>query len=127
MVELPDAEIEAYLARNLAVVERVVREHGVTALHANHAVLMSVVAERVSAATGVPYAVMPHGSALEYAVRRDARFHALAAGAFAKAARIFVVGREMARRVAAIFPDLEGLAEKMAELSPLPSGVTVTL
>ena len=116
MVELPDAEIEAYLARNAAVVERIVREHGVTVLHANHAVLMSVVAERVSRSTGVPYAIMPHGSALEYAVRKDPRFHALARSALAGAARIFVIGGEMRRRIVEIFPDLAGLEAKFAFL-----------
>jgi hypothetical protein len=35
-------------------------------MHVNHIVLMSVVARRVSLATGVPYAIMPHGSDLEY-------------------------------------------------------------
>ena len=49
-------------------------------IHANHAVLMSVVAQRVGAAEGIPFAVMPHGSALEYAVKRDDRFLRLADG-----------------------------------------------
>jgi glycosyltransferase involved in cell wall biosynthesis len=105
MVELPDEAIEAYLARNVAVVERVVRDHGVTSMLANHAVLMSVVAERVSAATGVPFAVMPHGSAIEYAVRKDPRFHVLAASAFDRASRIFVHGPEMRRRILDVFPN----------------------
>ncbi len=103
MITLPDAAIEAYLARNVTVVERVVRERGVTALHANHVVLMSVVAQRVSEATGVPFAIMPHGSAIEYAVKKDPRFHALAAGALDRAARIFVVGPEMRRRIEQVF------------------------
>ena len=108
MVELPDEAIEAYLALNVAVVERVVRDQGITSMHANHAVLMSVVAERVSAATGVPFAIMPHGSAIEYAVKKDRRFHALAARAFERAARIFVIGPEMRRRVIDVFPDQIG-------------------
>lgn len=120
MVNLPDSAIEAYLARNVAVVERVVRDNAVTSIHANHAVLMSVVAERVRAAGGPPYAVMPHGSAIEYAVKRDPRFHRMAAGAFEAAARIFVIGGEMRRRVLETFPDLPGLAEKLEDL---PLGV----
>ena len=65
------------------------------AMHANHAVLMSVVAQRVSAETGVPYAVMPHGSALEYAVKPDPRFQRMATSAFTDAGHIFVHGEEM--------------------------------
>ncbi len=116
MVELPDEAIEAYLARNVTVVERVVRDHGVTSMHANHAVLMSVVAERVSAATGVPFAVMPHGSAIEYAVRKDRRFHVLAAGALDRAARIFVIGPEMRRRIVDVFGELAGIGSRISEL-----------
>ena len=117
MVELPDEAIEAYLARNVAVVSQVVRDHGVTSMHANHAVLMSVVAERVSAATGIPFAIMPHGSAIEYAVKKDRRFHALAAGAFDRAARIFVIGPEMRRRVIDVFPDQTAIRSRISDLN----------
>jgi glycosyltransferase involved in cell wall biosynthesis len=120
MINLPDDEIEQYVARNATVVQRVVEEHGVTAMHANHAVLMSVVAQRVSAATGVPYAVMPHGSALEYAVKPDVRFKRLATSAFTDAGHIFVQGEEMRHRVETILPDVPDLNEKF---SVLPLGV----
>ncbi|MFC1660966.1 glycosyltransferase [Gemmatimonadota bacterium] len=117
MVELPDEAIEAYLAPNVAVVERVVRDHGIRSMHANHALLMSVVAERVSAATGVPFAIMPHGSAIEYAVKKDPRMHALAASAFDRAARIFVIGQEMRRRITDVFPDQAGIESKVSDLN----------
>ncbi len=117
MIELPDEAIDAYLALNVAVVERVVRDHGVTSMLANHAVLMSVVAERVSAATGVPFAIMPHGSAIEYAVKKDRRIHALAASAFNRAARIFVIGPEMRRRIIGVFPDQIGIESQISDLN----------
>lgn len=120
MVNLDDEAIETYVARNAAVVRRVVQQYGVTAMHANHAVLMSVVAQRVSADTGVPYAVMPHGSALEYAVKPDARFKRLATSAFNDAGHVFVHGEEMRNRVATILPDVIDLDQKF---SVLPLGV----
>jgi glycosyltransferase involved in cell wall biosynthesis len=120
MVNLDDEAIETYVERNVDVVTRVVRQHAVTAMHANHAVLMSVVAQRVSADTGVPYAVMPHGSALEYAVKPDARFKRLATQAFSDAGHVFVHGEEMRNRVATILPDVTDLDEKF---SVLPLGV----
>ncbi|MGH7482133.1 MAG: glycosyltransferase [Longimicrobiales bacterium] len=111
MVELTDAQIEAYIDRNVVVVDRVVRSAGISALHANHAVLMSVVAERVARSTGLPYTVMPHGSAIEYAVKKDERFLRYAVDAFRAASRIFVIGDEMRRRLDSVFgphiPDLE--------------------
>ncbi len=120
MINLSDEEIEGYIERNRVVVDRVVRERGVTAMHANHAVLMSVVAERVSADTDVPFAVMPHGSALEYAVKPDVRFKRYATSAFDHAARVFVLGDEIRTRVKAILPDVPGLD---AKFSTLPLGV----
>jgi glycosyltransferase involved in cell wall biosynthesis len=116
MTELSDEEIEDYLERNTRVLERIVREEGITALHANHAVLMSVVAQRVSAATGVPFAVMPHGSAIEYAVKKDVRFHRYATGALSAAERIFVIGDEMRQRVRAVFSEVPALETKQTEL-----------
>jgi glycosyltransferase involved in cell wall biosynthesis len=120
MVNLDDDAIEAYVARNAEVVKQVVHRYGVHAMHANHAVLMSVVAQRVSAETGVPYAVMPHGSALEYAVKPDPRFKRLATSAFTDAGHVFVHGEEMRQRVATILPGVPDLNEKF---SVLPLGV----
>lgn len=116
MVDLTDEEIEEYTARNVAALRRIVRENGITAIHANHAVLKSVVAQRVSAETGVPFSIMPHGSALEYAVKRDPRFLRLARGAFAAAGRIFVHGGEMRARVLSVFTGQPGLDGKIRDL-----------
>jgi glycosyltransferase involved in cell wall biosynthesis len=116
MVDLSDAEIEEYLERNVRALTRIVRENGITAMHANHAVLMSVVAQRVGAAEGVPFAVMPHGSALEYAVKRDARFLRLATAAFTAAARVFLIGDEMRQRVRTILTEVPELEGKTVEL-----------
>ena len=120
MIELDDETIESYIETNVKVVRQVVQRHGVHAMHANHAVLMSVVAQRVSAETGVPYAVMPHGSALEYAVKPDPRFERLATSAFADAGHIFVHGEEMRNRVATMLPGVKDLDTKF---SVLPLGV----
>ncbi|MBW3630509.1 MAG: glycosyltransferase [Gemmatimonadetes bacterium] len=116
MVDLGDEEVESYLEKNVRALTRIVRDNGVTAIHANHAVLMSVVAQRVSEAEGIPFAIMPHGSALEYAVKRDPRFLRLGTEAFTAARLVFVHGDEMRARVHAIFPNVPGLEEKMLDL-----------
>jgi glycosyltransferase involved in cell wall biosynthesis len=117
MIELPDAEIESYLRRNVEVLERVVEKEGITALHANHTVLMSVVAQRVAEKTGVEYAVMPHGSAIEFAVKKDPRFHRYAAGALAGAKNVVCIGDEIRSRLLKVFPDISGLEEKFLNLN----------
>jgi len=116
MVDLDDEAVEAYVDRNVRALRRIVAENGITAIHANHAVLMSVVAQRVSEETGVPFAVMPHGSALEFAVKRDERFHRLALGAFTSARRVFAIGGEMRDRVRGILGAVPDLESKFSEL-----------
>ena len=116
MIELNDGEIELYIGRNVEVVMRVVTEHEISAIHANHVVLMAVVAQRVSAKTGIPYAVMPHGSGIEYAAKKDERFHRYASSALADAKRIFVIGSEMRTRVSSVFPNVPALESKFTEL-----------
>jgi glycosyltransferase involved in cell wall biosynthesis len=98
----------------------VVRKHKVSAVHANHAVLMSVVAWRVFAETGIPYAVMPHGSAIEYAVKPDPRMFQYASDALANAQRIFSIGEEMRRRIGDVFVGVKDLRGKLVDM---PLGV----
>lgn len=116
MVELPEEDVEAYLEKNTRALMRIVRENGITALHANHSVLMSVVAQRVSAETGVPFAIFPHGSALEFAVKRDARFHERAQEAFTAASAILTIGEEMRQRVREALPGVPDLESKFRNL-----------
>lgn len=117
MIALPDEAIEDYLNRNTRAVMRVTGAYSITAIHANHAILMSVVAERVSAATSIPFAIMPHGSDIEYAVKKDDRFLRFAVRAFTKAKRIFVIGKEMRERVNKVLYEVEGVDRKMTRLN----------
>ena len=116
MIDLSTLEIEDYLYRNVQAVEQIIHTHGLKVLHANHAVLMSVVAQRVAAATGTPFAVMPHGSAIEYAVKRDERFMEMSREALRAADRIFLIGDEMRERVNAVYGALPEIGEKLRQL-----------
>ena len=117
MVDLSDEVIDDYLERNETVLRRIVEERGITAMHANHAVLSTVVVQRVGERLGVPFSIMPHGSAIEYAVRKDRRFHRYATAAVAAASKIFVIGQEMRRRMNEVFGTVAGLEEKLVELN----------
>jgi glycosyltransferase involved in cell wall biosynthesis len=117
MTDLSDSAIEDYLAINTKVVLKVASDYGITALHANHAVLMSVVAKQVNEITQIPFAVMPHGSAIEYAVKKDKRFLNLANQAFESTNKIFVVSKEMENRVASIFQSIPDIKQKMTRLN----------
>jgi glycosyltransferase involved in cell wall biosynthesis len=117
MVDLPDEAIDYYLDRNTEALTRIIEAHGITAMHVNHSVLMSVAVERASLATRVPFAIMPHGSCIEYAVKKDERFLRLAEGAFTAASRVFVIGREMRERVNRVFASVPGIDSKITGLN----------
>lgn len=116
MVDLPTSEIESYVEINVRAVIRIVEDEGIEVAHANHAVMMPVVAERVRAKLGIPYTVMPHGSDIEYAVKKDERFLGYASSALEHAGKVFVHGDEMRERVLTIFSDVPHLADKLVEL-----------
>lgn len=116
MINLSDDTIENYLNNNIEVLKQAVKENKVGVLHANHAVLMSVVARRVSEELSIPFAIMPHGSAIEYAVKKDPRFFNYALEAFTKANRIYVIGKELRQRVNTLFPDIKKLEDKISDL-----------
>src|SRR3954467_9353213 len=67
--ELTDAQLDAYLDRNVAAVREVVERARPDAALAGHLVMGPVVLARALAGAGVPYAVKVHGSALEYTVK----------------------------------------------------------
>jgi glycosyltransferase involved in cell wall biosynthesis len=117
MAQLSDTAVESYLEKNIRALKQVIANHNIKVLHANHAVLMSVVAQRVSNDLSIPYAIMPHGSAIEYAVKIDKRFFNYALKAFKQAQRIYVIGNEIRRRVKTIFPSIDNLDAKMVELN----------
>ena len=120
MIDLSTEAIEAYIENNVKVLRKVVVEHDVIAVHVNHAVLSTVVVQQVSKETGVPYAIMEHGSALEYAVKKDKRMYDLATSAFSDAEVLFVHGEEMRHRIETIMPEVEDAERKF---STLPLGV----
>jgi glycosyltransferase involved in cell wall biosynthesis len=119
MVNMDDAALESYVVRNATVVANIVRTYGITGLHANHAALMAVVAQRVHHETGVAFTVMPHGSELEYAIKKDPRFQRMAESALGDARRVFVHGDEMRSRVRAMLPG----ADLESRFATLPLGV----
>jgi glycosyltransferase involved in cell wall biosynthesis len=117
MINLGDAEIEKYLQTNIHVLTQIVDENQVKVIHANHAVLMSVVAQQVAKKRKIPYAIMPHGSAIEYAVKKDRRFFRYAESALDEAQRIYVIGKEIKNRVKELFTALPKIESKMVELN----------
>ncbi|CAN5594502.1 hypothetical protein BH23BAC4_BH23BAC4_00980 [soil metagenome] len=118
--DLDDAAIRDYVDRNARVLQHVARHHGVSSFHVNHVVLMSAALQQTHREAGIPYAVLPHGSAIEYVVRRDERMMRAAGSALADAGRVLALNGEMEGRMEEVFGEVPGLLEKMERL---PVGV----
>ena len=106
--ELSDAELDAYLERNVAAVREVAERVRPDVALANHLVMGPVVLAR--ALEGVPYAVKVHGSALEYTVKPSPeRFLPYAREGLARASAVLVGSRHTAESLWAAMgdPDLE--------------------
>jgi glycosyltransferase involved in cell wall biosynthesis len=72
--ELADAELDAYLEANVSAVEEVASRSRPDGALANHLVMGPAILARALSSTATPYAVVVHGSALEYTVKPYPRF-----------------------------------------------------
>ncbi|HET6831391.1 MAG TPA: glycosyltransferase [Solirubrobacterales bacterium] len=128
--DLSAAEVESYVAANVAAVRDVVaRAGGVDAALANHLVMGPVILARAADALG-PFAAKVHGSALSYTVIPHRRFLPYAREGMA-AARAVLVGSHHTAESLWRTVGLDGLREKtrlgppgvdVEAFAPLPEG-----
>ncbi|NIP81629.1 MAG: glycosyltransferase [Gemmatimonadetes bacterium] len=107
ILDLDMDALEEYLRRNVVALRRVSDDTGIRAWHVNHTILLSEALRRLREETGIAYAVMPHGSSLEYIVRHDERMRPIARRALESADAIFALNQEVRDRLADFFPDLD--------------------
>jgi glycosyltransferase involved in cell wall biosynthesis len=104
-LECTDEEVAAYVERNVRAVRDVAARARPDVALANHLVLGPVVLAR-GLGDDVPYAVKVHGSALEYAVKRDPeRFVPFAREGIARARTVLVGSRHTAESLWAALED----------------------
>jgi glycosyltransferase involved in cell wall biosynthesis len=107
ILDLDMDALEDYLRRNVNALRRISRDTGVRAWHVNHTILLSEALRRLQESEGIAYAVMPHGSALEYIVKNDERMQPVARRAVADADAIFSLNQEVRDRLREYFPGLD--------------------
>jgi glycosyltransferase involved in cell wall biosynthesis len=101
-----DAEIAAYVERNVAAVREVAARTSFDLALANHLVMGPAILARGLAGSDVPYAVKVHGSALEYTVKpQPERFLAVAREGLAAARGVLVGSRHTADSLWAALSD----------------------
>lgn len=103
IVRLDDAELTRYVTSSADSAARAVDALGIELLHANHMVAMPEVARLVKEKTGCPFVITPHGSAIEYAVRKDPRLQRMGAAGLAACSGLVLGGDEMVGRLEEVF------------------------
>ena len=104
--DIDEAELDNYLARNVAAVGEVARLVKPDIALANHLVMGPVILARALEPLGIPYAVKVHGSALEYTVKpQPERFLPLAREGIASARGVLVGSRHTAESLWAALDD----------------------
>ena len=102
-VDLDDAELEAYVGVMREGLREALQSAQPDVLFANHLVMQPAIA----AGLGVPMVVIPHGSAIEYAVKLDERYREAARRGLEACVGVVWLSDEVRSRVRALFPDLD--------------------
>ena len=104
--DLDDSELAAYHRHEEGLLRAVLGTCSLDVLHANHLVYQPVAAVGPCRETGTPLVIYPHGSAIEYTVRKDERYLRLAGEAMANCAGIIFGNHEVRDRVLALYPGM---------------------
>ena len=107
-LDLTDEELENYLGRNGEAVRTVLEASGAGAVVTNHAVPGPLISRRALSGSGVPYASIIHGSALQYVARRSEKYMEIAREGLEGARSIVALSSHSAGTVAEDFPEMAG-------------------
>jgi glycosyltransferase involved in cell wall biosynthesis len=105
-VDLHDDELATYCALMQTALAAALAAERPDVLFVNHVVMQPPIAARVTAALGIPFVVVPHGSALEYAVRPDPRYREAALEGLRACKGVVFISTELRERLYALMPEL---------------------
>lgn len=103
--EMTQAEIQTYHRFVVSSLRAVLDEFPVDILHNNHLVYQPVAAAEVCTDLEIPFIIYPRGSAIEYTIRHDDRFKAIAREPLLKADGLMVGNTEVRDRILNLYPD----------------------
>jgi len=106
-VDLSDRELETFKALNHTLLMRIFDSIEIDILHANHLVMQPSLAIVPCRSHNIPFIIYPHGSAIEYTVKRDPRYQLEARQAIMECQGLIIGNREVRDRICNLFPDLK--------------------
>jgi glycosyltransferase involved in cell wall biosynthesis len=108
-IDLTDAELDYYKALNHTVLTNIFNRIDIDILHTNHLVMQPSLAAEPCKAHNIPFIIYPHGSAIEYTVKKDPRYQAEARQAIVACQGLIIGNQEVTDRICGLFPDLKDL------------------
>ena len=112
-VDLTNEELETFKQLNHALLMQIFSRIEIDILHANHLVMQPSLAIAPCKTHNIPFIIYPHGSAIEYTVKKDPRFQLEAREAINACQGLIIGNREVRDRICHLFPDLnEMILEK---------------
>lgn len=117
--ELDDGELEQYMELNKRSLRRLIEQFVPEAIQVNHAVMLPAIVRGVAEDAAVPYFVTIHGSAIEFAVKKDVRYLHHGATGLQGSSGIIVPSEHSGEQVVEVFDGLvEGIKEKIRFVPP---------
>jgi glycosyltransferase involved in cell wall biosynthesis len=104
-VDIEEEELEAYFAANLVGLESMLDNHEIDIAFANHTFPNPTILQRFKESRKIPFAVFPHGSAIEYAVKKRDMIFKLTEAALDSCDRLIVGNDVVSERIWRLFPD----------------------
>ncbi|HEY5602765.1 MAG TPA: glycosyltransferase family 4 protein [Gammaproteobacteria bacterium] len=105
-IHLTDKELDDYKALNDRLLALILAQIKIDILHANHLVLQPSLALAHCKRNHIPLVIYPHGSEIEYAIKKDLRYQLEARKAIMGCQGLIIGNREVTNRLCNLFPDL---------------------
>ncbi len=114
--DLTDQELKTYHEFTVNTLRPILLQNTVDILHTNHLIYQPVAALQVCKETGIPFIIYPHGSSIEYVIRKDNRYKELALKAIIGAKGLIIGNEEVRERIIGIYPEYEELIRHKTEI-----------
>lgn len=124
-INLSDQELEIFKQINERALRFIFEQIQLDILHANHMVMQPSVALAPCKEFNIPMVIFPHGSAIEYTVKKDQRYFNEAHNAIVGCAGLISGSKEVKNRLSGLYPDLKQKIQAITQIVGV--GVDTTL
>jgi glycosyltransferase involved in cell wall biosynthesis len=124
-INFNDEELEIYTDFTVKTLIPPLKESDIDIFHTNHLVYQPIIAAKLNEFLNVPFIIFPHGSSIEYTIKKDNRFKNLAIEAIKKSKGLIIGNEEVRNRIINIY--LEYKEEILAKTEIVNVGVDTSL